>query len=131
MNDIYILKTLEELKYTLDKLQSEEDNLERDKILTQFDELFPMLRKNPQTRRCVATFMTESEGQLTYACPTLIHVFIEDNKVCVKSYFRSLNLKKNFEFDKNTLRRLLINACMTLDKKPGYIKIFIGCPHEC
>jgi hypothetical protein len=131
MEDTYILKSPIQLQCVNDAIpDAAEDILERRKILLQFEEILPILEENNKSRRCVATFMTEKEGQLSYACPSLIHIFIEDDRVCIKAYFRSLNIKRNFEYDKNTLRLLLQQACESLGKLPNYIKIFIGCPHE-
>jgi len=130
MEDTYIIEGLD-MKYDAnERPPSERDEIEREKIFSQFEELFHILKKNPSSRRCVATFMTERDGSLSYACPSLIQVFTKNKKIYVRAYFRSLHLKKNFSYDKNTLKRLMVAACMFLEMKPGNIKIFIGCPHD-
>ena len=128
MKDTFVLEGVR-LRYADEPAPDKRDELERVKILNQFSEILPMLEENNDSRRCVATFMTEHEGQLTYACPSLVHIFVEDNKVCIKTYFRSLHISNNFEFDKNTMRLLLQLACERLNLQPGFIKIFVGCPH--
>jgi len=114
----------------------EDDEFERMKILTQFNETYKMLAFDLKTRRCVAVFTTQKDGQLSYSCPTLIHLIVRANKLHIVAYFRSLNLAKNLDFDKDTLRILMTQVISDLQRKDrihikrGSIRMIIGCPHE-
>ena len=131
MKDIYLLRGDKVIHADETISPGTRDDIERQKIFLQFDELIDILIQDINSRRCVATFMTEKDGQLSYSCPSLIQLFTEKGKLNIKTYFRSANFTSNFNYDKNTLRMLMTRMLFKLPKiKMGYIKIFIGCPHE-
>lgn len=74
---------------------SKEDEEERDYIISRAEEM--VIKLTNQTTQRKACFPLEKYG--FSKCPSLFHVFIENNKLNLNVYFRSWNYLKNFDYD--------------------------------
>jgi thymidylate synthase len=128
-----ITNVLYRIPYRVDNLKvieappTEEDEKERNYLLSRIDDCIKILKKDKNSRRAV--FSNIYENKLC-KCICLVHLYIRNDMLNIFEYYRSQDIEHNFMYDYITSIMLMKKASDALSINPGLITVRVMSLHK-